>query len=123
MSETQATILIAEDEQLVRLVAVEMLEDAGFTVIEAPDGDKGLQILQSTPSVALLISDIKMPGLNGYQLAEAGLELNPQLRVILVTGYADKDIPDALRRDTVRILHKPFDFERLTKLARDLLAT
>src|SRR5580658_8673122 len=71
------TVLVAEDEAMLRLVAVETLCDAGFKVFDAGDGIAGLKILESDVHIDLLVSDVKMPGMSGYDLAEAGLALRP----------------------------------------------
>jgi CheY-like chemotaxis protein len=107
------TILLAEDEALLRLVAVEALKDAGYEVLEAGNGNEGLAILQSSEHIDLLVTDIKMPGLNGYQLAEAGLKLRPGIKIVLMTGYSDEIVPDAIRQATIRVFHKPFNFDDL----------
>ncbi|MGH6828088.1 MAG: response regulator, partial [Rhizomicrobium sp.] len=59
-------VLIAEDEVMLRAIAVEMLEDAGFEVFQAADGEEALALLKLNPGIALLISDIKMPRMDGY---------------------------------------------------------
>ncbi|MGD0144865.1 MAG: response regulator [Rhizomicrobium sp.] len=120
--DTALTVLIAEDEAMLRFVAVETLSDAGFLVFDAVDGSAGLKILESDTKIDLLVSDIKMPGLNGYQLAEAGLALRPELKVVLMTGYAQEPIPEKIKRAGARVIYKPFDFDVLTALAQELLA-
>lgn len=114
-------VLIADDEAMLRIVAAETLEEAGFTVSEAGDGDSALAILKSDPSIDLLVSDIKMPGLNGIELAEAGLKLRPELKVLLMTAYATETLPDSLRAHGLEILRKPFDLDRLSALALNLV--
>lgn len=116
------TVLLAEDEAMLRFVAVETLIDAGFQVFDAVDGSAGLKILESDTRIDLLISDIKMPGLNGYQLAEAGLALRPGLKVLLMTGYAQEPIPEKIKLAGARVIYKPFDFDTLSSLAQELLA-
>lgn len=116
------TVLLAEDEAMLRFVAVETLSDAGFQVFDAVDGSAGLKILESDTRIDILISDIKMPGLNGYQLAEAGLALRPGLKVLLMTGYAQEPIPEKIKRAGARVIYKPFDFDALSSLAQELLA-
>jgi len=118
----QQTVLIAEDEAMLRMAAVELLEDVGYKVLEAFDGDRGYEILQSGAPVDLLISDIKMPGRNGYQLAEAGLAMRPSLRVLLMTGYAQDPLPQAMRSKGVEIIYKPFDFDALVDAASRMLS-
>lgn len=121
MSGAAATILIAEDEALLRIVTAETLEDAGFEVIEACDGNAGLAVLKSGRKVDLVITDIQMPGLNGYQFAEETLKLNPGMKVVLMTGYAHDAVPETISRAGVRILNKPFDFDQLTTVISTLL--
>ncbi len=117
------TVLLAEDEPMLRRVVRETLRHAGFLVIEAADGTAGLEILQSDQSIDLLLSDVKMPGLNGYQLAEASMSLRPTLRVMLMTGYADEAIPDAIREASVPILRKPFNFASLASSVREVIGS
>ncbi|MEJ0043254.1 MAG: response regulator [Rhizomicrobium sp.] len=119
---TAPKILIAEDEALLRLVAVETLRDAGYDVLEAVDGNEGLAVIQTAERIDLLVTDIKMPGLNGYQLAEAGLRLRPDMKVVLMTGYSDEHVPDAIARATIRIFHKPFNFDDLLAFIGGILA-
>jgi PAS domain S-box-containing protein len=83
------TVLVIEDEPLVRGLIVEVLADLGFAALEATDGPGGLAILQSRQRIDLLISDVGLPGLNGRQLADAARLLRPGLKVIFMTGYAE----------------------------------
>lgn len=115
------TVLLAEDEPMLRKVVRETLRHAGFAVIEAEDGAAGLEILQSDSAIDVLLTDIKMPGLNGYQLAEAGMALRPEMRVMLMTGYADEAIPDVIENASIPILRKPFDFATLAKSVREIV--
>jgi DNA-binding NtrC family response regulator len=114
-------VLIADDEAMLRIVAAETLEDAGFNVSEAGDGTTALAILTSDPSIDLLVSDIKMPGMNGIELAEAGLKLRPKLKVLLMTAYATEILPDSLRAHGLEFLRKPFDLNRLSSLALNMV--
>jgi len=113
-------LLLVEDEVMLRLLAMEMLEEAGFQVFEAADGLEGLELLKSHPEISLLVSDIKMPRMDGYALAEAGLALKPDLKILLMTGYAQSPPPALLKQADVQILHKPFNLERLCALAAEL---
>lgn len=115
------TVLLAEDEFMLRIVAVEVLTDAGYQVLEAADGDAALALLKKNEGIDLLISDIKMPGLNGYQLAEAGIALRPKLKVMLMTGYTQEPIPAKMAASGVKVLYKPFDIDQLPLLAGELL--
>jgi PAS domain S-box-containing protein len=83
------TVLITEDEPLVRALIAEVVADLGFAALEASDGPGGLAVLQSRRRIDLLISDVGLPGLNGRQLADAARLLRPGLKVIFLTGYAE----------------------------------
>jgi CheY-like chemotaxis protein len=122
VSETRPAVLLAEDEAMLRVIAVEMLQDAGFKVFEAGDGVEALALLKDNPQIALLVSDIKMPRMDGYALVEAGLAFKPELKVLLMTGYAQDPPPRLLKAAQVRILHKPFNLERLCALAAEMTA-
>ena len=113
-------LLLAEDEAMLRLLAMEMLEEAGFQVFEAADGVEALELLEGHPEISLLVSDIKMPRMDGYALAEAGLALKPDLKILLMTGYSQTPPPALLKQADVQILHKPFNLERLCALAAEL---
>ena len=113
-------ILLAEDEAMLRVIAVEMLEDAGFRVFEAIDGVEALELLKAYPEISLLVSDIKMPRMDGYALVEAGLAFKPDLKVLLMTGYSQDPPPHILK--VVQILHKPFNLEKLCALAAEMTA-
>jgi len=115
-------ILVAEDEAMLRIIAVEMLEDAGFQVFEAGDGAEALELLKALPQSALLVSDIKMPRMDGYALVEAGLLFRPDLKILLMTGYSQDPPPQILKTREIQILHKPFNLERLCALAVEMTA-
>ena len=90
-------VLVVEDEMLLRMRAVDMVEDAGFTPVEAVDADQAVAILESRSDVALLLTDIQMPGsMDGLKLAHAVRERWPPIKIILVSGQlklANIDIP------------------------------
>src|SRR5258705_11333638 len=86
----KAPILIAEDEAMLRIIAVELLQDSGFQVFEAGDGVEALELLKANPQIALLVSDVKMPRMDGYALVEAGMALRPALKALMRPGYAHK---------------------------------
>ena len=106
-------ILLVEDEDFLRELVMEGLLDAGFTVSEASDGTAGLKALQSDIRIDVLLSDIKLPDIDGYRVAEAGRSMRPELKVILMTGYAPSPLPPALESVVYRVLQKPFSLETL----------
>ena len=115
-------VLIAEDEAMLRVIAVEMLEDAGFTVFQACDGVEALAVLKANPGIQVLVSDIKMPRMDGYALAEASIGLRPELKILLMTGYTQEPPTALLKAREIKTLHKPFNLERLTELVGEMLA-
>jgi CheY-like chemotaxis protein len=82
-----AVILIVEDEMMLRMCTVDMVEDAGYTTVEAVDADGALAILESRSDIALMVTDIQMPGsMNGLELAHAVHARWPSIKIIVVSG-------------------------------------
>ena len=108
-----AHILLVEDEDLLRELVMEGLQDAGYHVVGAGDGAAGLQALQSDLRIDVLLSDIKLPDIDGYQVAQAGRALRPDLKVILMTGYAPMPLPATLQSVVYEVLQKPFSLVTL----------
>jgi CheY-like chemotaxis protein len=115
------TILIADDEAMFRDAVALSLQASGFKVFQAADGQEALAILKDNCEIALLVSDIRMPGLDGYALTEAGLELRPDLKVILMTGYA-ADPPKLVLDRQIGTFRKPIDTNLLCHRAAELIA-
>ncbi len=96
-SHVLALVLVVEDEMLLRMRAVDIVEDAGFASVEALDADEAVAILESRSDIALLFTDIQMPGsMDGLGFAHAVHERWPPVKIILVSGQlkpADIDIP------------------------------
>jgi CheY-like chemotaxis protein len=114
-------VLVVEDEPLLLMIVSETLRDAGYAVWEAGDGESALRIIEAKPDIDLLISDVKMPGLSGYQLVDASLTLRPDLKVLLMTGYAQEPIPKRITQAGIQVLYKPFDFDKLPDFAHEIL--
>jgi len=118
-----APILIVEDEPQLRLLLAERLEQSGILSLQAADGVEALEVLKDNPGVPLLLSDVRMPDMNGHQLVEQALKLRPELKVLMMTAYV-AEMPEgaALRAREIRTLTKPFDPDRLAGLVLDMLA-
>jgi len=114
-------ILLVEDEAFLRELVMEGLQDAGFSVVEASDGTSGVQALQSDQRIDVLLSDIKLPDIDGYQVAEAARTLRPGMKVILMTGYAPSPLPLSLQSVVYRVLQKPFSLETLPDMVNAAL--
>ncbi len=81
------TVLVVEDEFLIRLTLAEILSDEGYIVLEAESGDAALQVLQAAPEIAILLTDIQLPGsIDGRALARQARQARPDLPVIFMTG-------------------------------------
>ena len=86
---TGETVLVVEDEPVVRGVILEMLRDQGYRTLEAVDGPSGLRILRRDERIDLLVTDVGLPGMNGRQLADQARETRPDLKILFITGYAE----------------------------------
>jgi PAS domain S-box-containing protein len=117
------TVLVVDDEPTVRMLITDVLEELGYTAIDAADGNAGLAILESKRHVDLLITDIGLPGgMNGRQLAEAGSTLRPALKILFITGYAENAvIGDGHLRRGMHVLTKPFAMETLANRVTSIL--
>jgi PAS domain S-box-containing protein len=117
------TILVVEDQDVVRTFAVTALRRFGYNVLEASDGTEALAVAARHPGkLHLLVTDVVMPGMNGKQLSERLTELNPTLEVIFVSGYTADVIADRGVLDpSVAFLHKPFSPEELATKVRSVL--
>jgi DNA-binding NtrC family response regulator len=116
-------VLIAEDDGALRTLLAEMLTDRGVGVLQAEDGVEASQMLKDNASISLLLSDVKMPRMNGYALVEKALVHNSELKVLMMTGYAgDLPPPTALKAREIRTLVKPFDMDRMCDQVVDMLA-
>jgi CheY-like chemotaxis protein len=86
-------ILVVEDDPFIREMAVTGLEDAGYEAIEAASGGEALRLLHAGIAVDALLTDVRMPEANGWEVARAYRERFPDLPVVYVTGYADQTQP------------------------------
>ena len=112
----QATVLLVDDEDVVRRPAADRLRDLGYVVLEARDGPEALRILVSA-CPDLLVTDVGLPnGMNGRQVAEAARERLPGLPVLFATGYAAASLPSG-----VEVIGKPFDLDALARRVQAIL--
>jgi DNA-binding NtrC family response regulator len=116
----RTTILVVEDEILVRMHGMEILEDAGFEVLEASNADEALAILEQHDDVRLVFSDVDMPGsMDGLELVKLVHQRWPDVRLIVTSGH--HCVQDASLPDDGRFLPKPWSEEVLVDNIRDLL--
>ena len=124
-AEQGETVLIVDDEPSVRMLVTEVLEDLGYTAIEAADSVAGLKVLQSDVRIDLLVTDVGLPGgMNGRQMADAARERRPDLKVLFITGYAENAVlGNGYLSPGMQVLTKPFVLETLATRIKDLIAT
>ena len=117
------TILVVEDEPVLRMLVVDVMTDLGYTTLEAEDSASGLQILQSAAPISLLISDIGLPGaMNGRQMAEFALRDRPNLKVLFITGYAENAVFNhGHLAPGMQVLTKPFEINVLESRVHALI--
>lgn len=117
------TVLVVDDESSIRMIVTDVLEEAGYTPIEAEDGRSGLQILQSNTRIDLLITDVGLPGgMNGRQLADAGRASRPDMKVLFITGYADNAVIRGGDLEAgMHVLTKPFAIDELVHRIKTLV--
>jgi CheY-like chemotaxis protein len=87
-------LIVVDDDDAVRVLLEELLLDRGYDVITAQDGAEGLDQIQREPRLSLLITDIRMPGIDGWELARRAREMRADLKVIYITGYPGEQPPD-----------------------------
>ncbi|MGO9817742.1 MAG: ATP-binding protein [Acidocella sp.] len=117
-------ILIADDEAGIRALVAEVLQDQGYTIEQAADARSALDLLRAGTPVKLLITDIRLPGMSGHELAGTARTLRPDLKILFMTGYAESA---PLRAKNLlpgtRVLNKPFAMAALPPLVDEMLAT
>ncbi|HZV56914.1 MAG TPA: ATP-binding protein, partial [Sphingobium sp.] len=116
------TILLVEDEDMVRSVAERALTRQGYTVITASDGEQGLARLAQADRIDLLISDVVMPGMDGPTMVRTARATHPALPVLFMSGYAEEQLRKSIDIENVAFLPKPFSVTQLAEAARDVLS-
>ncbi len=116
------TILLVEDEQMVRVVAERALARHGYTVITATNGEEGLALLGSRSDFDLLISDVVMPLMDGPTMVRHARERYPNLPILFMSGYAEEQLRKSIDIDNVNFIPKPFSVQQLAEAARAALA-
>lgn len=121
-AQTDETVLVVEDEAAVRMLVVEVLQELGYRVLEAVDGNTALPHLMEAQRIDLLLSDIGLPGMNGRQLAEIARQHRPDLRVLFITGYApNAEVRGEFLGPGMDMLPKPFSIDMLGSKVRQLI--
>ena len=116
------TILLVEDEDMVRAVAERALTRQGYTVLTANDGEQGLEVLAAHDDIDLLISDVVMPNMDGPAMVARARVSHPHLPVLFMSGYAEEQLRKSIDIANVAFLPKPFSVNQLAQAARDTMA-
>jgi signal transduction histidine kinase len=122
-SDNFETVLVVEDEDIVRELVCEVLEHQGYNVLCARDGIEALNLAEDYDGeIHLLVTDVIMPHMNGHELAHKLTALRPEMKVLYVSGYSDNDIGDHGTLDPrFELLQKPFTPQVLARKIRDVI--
>ena len=115
------TILLVEDEDMVRSVAQRALARQGYTVLAAENGEAALELIRELPDLDLLVSDVVMPLMDGPTMARHIREAYPDLPILFMSGYAEEQLRNSIDLDNVAFLPKPFSVQQLAEAAREVL--
>jgi signal transduction histidine kinase/DNA-binding response OmpR family regulator len=109
-------VLVVEDVALIRMATVDMIEQLGFPAVEAGDGPEALALLRRDPEIAILFTDLGLPGMDGRQLVAEARRLKPDLKVIVASGYSSEaGAGDRLEEKNVVRLVKPYDLKQIRR--------
>ncbi len=116
-------ILLVEDEDAVRLFAARALTNKGYKVHEAQNAEEALDLVkESGETFDLIVTDMIMPGMDGYTMVRYIRESYPSIKVILMSGYAEDTIPEEIGTDsTINFMHKPFSLKELAALVKTVI--
>jgi two-component sensor histidine kinase/ActR/RegA family two-component response regulator len=115
-------VLVVEDEMVLRMRAVDIVEDAGFTAVEATNADQAISVLEARSDISLLFSDIQMPGsIDGLKLAHAVHERWPHIKIILVSGQITPSSDE--KPENSRFFGKPIDSKQMIAELQDMIGT
>ncbi|CAI8971193.1 response regulator [Pseudomonas sp. Irchel 3H3] len=119
MSSTTATILVVEDDAIVRMLIVDVLEELQFKVLEADSGTAALVLLENRDTlIDLLMTDVGLPQMDGRELAARARALRPSLPILFASGYAESlEVPVGMH-----VIGKPFSIDQLRDKVKGLLA-
>jgi CheY-like chemotaxis protein len=121
MNRTASIVLVVEDDWLLRLVAVEMVGEAGFVAVEAANADEAIFMLEQREDIEAIITDVDMPGsMNGLKLAHAVRHRWPPIKIIIVSGKTH--VSDAELPSDARFFSKPYSVSVMINELRSLLA-
>jgi two-component system cell cycle sensor histidine kinase/response regulator CckA len=115
------TVLLVEDEPMVRTVAERALTRHGYKVITATNGEEALEVIERGDEIVLMISDVVMPGMDGPATVREARKSRPELPILFMSGYAEEQLRKSIDLDNVAFLPKPFSVQELAEAARRAL--
>lgn len=117
------TVLLVEDEEQVLVLAKSMLKTLGFDVVVAVNGKEALDVYQSKASeITMVLTDIGMPVMNGYEMIHELKKLNPELPVVISSGFGEVDVTSQIaRKEIAGLISKPFNFKQLQEVLKSVL--
>lgn len=120
----EGVVLLVEDEDAVRQFGARALKNKGYTVLEADNGETALDVLNGTDQrIDLIVSDVVMPGMDGHTFVQLVRQEMPEIKVILMSGYAEDVFREEISRDpTIHFLAKPFSLKALAGTVKDVMA-
>jgi len=118
MSATPSTILVVEDDNIVRMLIVDVLEELEFKVLEADGSEQALDFLKdATEQIDLMMTDVGLPVMDGRELATEARKLRPTLPILFASGYAESiDVPAGMH-----VIGKPFSIDQLRDKVKAVL--
>ena len=121
MAQKGTTVIVVEDEVIVRMDIAMSLQDEGFIVLEASNADEAIDLLDAHPEIRLMFTDIDMPGsMDGLKLAEAVRDRWPPVKIIIASGH--RELRDDLLPIEGKFFSKPYDHARIISAMREMLA-
>jgi two-component system cell cycle sensor histidine kinase/response regulator CckA len=120
--ELKGTVLVIDDDPTILEAIRLLLSEAGYNVLTSSTGPKGLDMVRYAPKdVRLVLLDYNMPRFNGAETLEFLRKLNPNLKVVAVSGYRAKDLPESFHHGVERLLSKPFSNDQLLKTVQEVI--
>lgn len=118
MSSAASIILVVEDDDIVRMLIVDVLEELEFEVLEADGGEQALAFLANAgQTIDLMMTDVGLPGMDGRELADKARQLRARLPILFASGYAENiDVPEGMH-----LIGKPFSIEALRDKVKGIL--
>lgn len=120
---TYPGVLICDDEPMLKELIATSLEEKGFEVFQAKDGQEGIEVFQDYhANIQLIITDLTMPRVSGGEFIKAAQELDPSVKSIIMTGFSKSELPAELNHRHIEVINKPFSMSDLIKLALQVTA-